>query len=216
MAMAPGLVAAVSEGAGETLARLFEPRRVRRGKVLYRPDAPAEEVFWLELGWVRLYRLDEEGEEVTIGVVGPGELFGEAALLPGREYGHYAEVMVPGALYAAAGWKLMKMAERSPEVGELLARLLAERLWRAQKRLLDRRYRAVEERLAALLLTLAREGEEGLEVRLFQKDLALLVGAGRETVSRLLARLAERGLLELGYGKVVLKDPAGLEERCAG
>ena len=75
------------------------------------------------------------------------------------------------------------------------------------------RYREVRPRLLRMLLNLMREGEWGLEVALSHRDLAHLIGSTRETVTKILGELAQEGLVELGYRKVVVRDPEGLAAR---
>ncbi len=208
--MAPRVFEGLSGPAREAVRELFQPRRARRGRVLFRPDDPAEHVFYLEDGWVRLYGLDEEEGEITLAVVGPGELFGEAALTGDAAYGAYAEVMSPGALFVAPGRPLLELATREPEVAGLLVRLLAERIGRLEARMKELRYQEVRPRLVRMLLNLMREGERGLEVALSHRDLAHLIGSTRETVTKILGELALAELVELGYRKVIVRDPDGL------
>ena len=208
--MAPRVLEGLPESVQEAVRELFQPRRARRGRVLFRPDDSAEHVFYLEDGWVRLYGLDAKEGEITLAVVGPGELFGEAALTGDATYGTYAEVMSPGALFVAPGRPMMELAAREPEVAELLVRLLAERIGRLESRMKELRYQEVRPRLVRMLLNLMREGERGLEVALSHRDLAHLIGSTRETVTKILGELALAELVELGYRKVIVRDPEGL------
>jgi len=95
-------------------------------------------------------------------------------------------------------------------VGALVVRLLTERLWRVQNWMKELRYQEVRPRLVRMLLNLMREGERGLEVALSHQDLAHLIGSTRETVTKILGELASAGLLELGYRKVIVRDPERL------
>jgi len=208
--MAPRILEALEDPPKRMLEELFKPRRARRGRVFFRPGDRAEHVYYLEDGWVRIFVPDEGEGEVTLAVVGPGEIFGEAALHGDREYGVYAEVMSPGEVYVAPGDKLLRVAARYPEAGALVVRLLTERLWRLQNWMKELRYQEVRPRLVRMLLNLMREGERGLEVALSHRDLAHLIGSTRETVTKMLGELAEAGLLELGYRKVIVRDPEGL------
>ena len=210
--MAPRVLEALPEPVQKQALELFQPRRARRGRVLFRPEDAAEHVFYLEDGWVRLYDLDGEGE-VTLGVVGPEGLFGEAALLGEGVYGAYAEVMSPGAVFVAPGRALLDLAAREAEVAELLVRLLAERLARFAQWMKELRYQGVRPRLFRLLLDLMQEGEDGLEVALSHRDLAHLIGSTRETVTKILGELARAGVVELAYRKVIVRDPAALAAR---
>lgn len=208
--MVPGFAKALPDPARGEVEALFARRRARRGRVLFYPDDEAREVYYLEDGWVRLFALTERDDELTLAVVGPGELFGEAALLPKSRYGVFAEVMNPGQLYVASGAALLGLGAKHPEVYELLVKLLTERLWRVQARMKELRYKEVRPRLVRMLLALMREGDRGMEVALSHQDLAHLIGSTRETVTKILGELALKEILELGYRKVIVRDPEAL------
>ncbi len=208
--MAPLFPSVLPEEVREALSVLFKPRKARRGRVLFYPDDPAEEVFFIEEGWVRLFELGPREEEVTLVVVGKGELFGEAALAEGRSYGVFAEPMGSVRLLAAPGLEVVALADRHPEVYAFLVRLLTERLWNAEARLREIRYKEVRPRLVRTLLAMMREGERGLEVALSHQDLAHLAGSTRETVTKILGELAMEDLIELGYRRVLIRDPKAL------
>jgi len=208
--MTPAIVEGIEGPAREQLSELFKPRKLRRGRMVFRPGDRAEYVYYLEDGWVRLHVPGPGESEVTLAVVGPGELFGEAALHGDHAFGAYAEAMSAGTVYAAPGPALLQVAGRYPEVGALVVRLLTERLWRLQNWMKELRYQEVRPRLVRMLLNLMREGEQGLEVALSHQDLAHLIGSTRETVTKILGELALKNLVELGYRKVIVRDPEGL------
>ena len=208
--MVPRFAKALPDPVREAVEGLFARRRARRGRVLFYPDDEATEVYYLQDGWVRLFALTDRDEELTLAVVGPGELFGEAALLPESRYGVFAEVMNPGSLFVASGEALLRLGAQHPEVYALVVRLLTERLWRVQARMKELRYKEVRPRLVRMLLALMREGDRGLEVALSHQDLAHLIGSTRETVTKILGELALQEILELGYRKVIVHDPEAL------
>jgi CRP-like cAMP-binding protein len=95
---------------------------------------------------------------------------------------------------------------RYPEVEAFFLRALYRRLKGAEEALWAARHLSVAQRLARLLLTLAQEGE----VALSHQDLAHMVGATRETVTKLLGEWALKGFVDLGYRRVELRDPEAL------
>ena len=209
--MPPSVAEGLPEFDREEWKKLFKPVPGRRGRLLLRPNAPAERVFFLEKGWARLYVPDEREEGLTVGVVGPGELFGEAALLGRKAYGQYAELLTPGEVYAAPAERLLRFAARRPAVAGLLARLLAERLGALETWIAEVLPRGMRRRVYRVLLELMREGELGYEVHLSHRAIGYLVGSARETVTRVLDDLARRGVVELGRHRIVIKDPEALE-----
>ena len=196
---------------------LFEEKRARRGRMLIRPQQPAEQLFWLDEGWVRLFFVGRRDKEHTLDIVEPGHPFGELSLKKFRRYvpayGFFAEALTP-VRYRVAPAKPARDALRNDEAAAReVAQKLAARLKKAEVRLKALRYDDVPKRLYALLYALMVEGEMGLEVHLSHGELARVIGSSRETVTRLLGALALEDVLELGYRRVVVQDPERLYRR---
>jgi CRP-like cAMP-binding protein len=207
-------VTAVGEGAFRTAGA---PRRYGHGDVVVRQG---EEVTCLRLvtqGAVRLSAIAPSGREVVVGLLGPGDVFGELALLGGgpspveaRAVGEPTSVLVlqVGALRA--------VLERAPGTAEELLRLIATRLHHTAAALEEALAHDVATRVSLRLRHLARahgtEGANGIRLppRLTQEELARMVGATRESVNRSLAALTSRGLLRVEDHRYVLPDPEAL------
>ncbi len=195
----------LSEEARREVMRLARPFRLRRGEVLFYPQDPAHTVYLVEEGLVRLFLLGQKDEEATLAVLGPGGVLGEAAFLGGA-YGAYAEPLVYTEGISFPGRELALMVQRNPEVARLFLELSLGRLKETERRLAELRFLSVSARLAQALLRHFPDGE----VPLSHQDLAALVGATRETVTKLLGEWALRGVLELGYRKIQVVDKEGL------
>ena len=187
----------LSEEARREVMRLARPFRLRRGEVLFYPQDPAHAVYLVEEGLVRLFLLNSKDEEATLALVGPGGFLGEAAF-SGGVYGAYAEPLVYTEGVSLSGRELALLMNKNPEVARLFLELSLSRLKEAERRLMELRFLPVSSRLARLLLRYFPDGE----VPLSHQDLAALVGATRETVTKLLGEWALKGILELGYRKV--------------
>jgi CRP-like cAMP-binding protein len=173
--------------------------------VLFYPQDPAHAVYLVEEGLIRLFLLGRKDEEATLALLGPGGLLGEAAFFGGT-YGAYAEPLVYTEGVSFSGRELALLMNKSPEVARLFLELGLERLKEAERRLAEQRLLPVFARLARLLLRHFPDGE----VPLSHQDLAALVGATRETVTKLLGEWALKGILELGYRKVQVVDKEAL------
>ena len=189
--------------ARQAAARAFRPLRVRRGSVLYREGDEVEGLYLVREGFIWLG--DARVEPATLGVVGPGGLFGEEALVGERARTFGATALTYAELLFAPKEELVALLEAFPEAHGFFLKALYARLKAAEARLWEARHLSVAQRLARLLLALG-PGEVGLS----HQDLARMVGATRETVTKLLGEWALRGVVDLGYRRLQVLDPKAL------
>jgi CRP/FNR family transcriptional regulator, cyclic AMP receptor protein len=186
-------------------------RRYEHGEALIRQGEVRDCLFLIRSGAVRLAAVLPSGREVVVAVLGPGDLFGEAALL-----GHASPVDAR-ALGAAVVQALpLPMIEtvirRRPEAASEIVRLLASRLHGTSAALQEALAHDVPTRVSSRLRDLAaahgRAGGDGvrLSLPLTQEELARMVGATRETVNRVLRNLARRGLVRCDGHRYVITD----------
>ncbi|WP_045234345.1 Crp/Fnr family transcriptional regulator [Deinococcus pimensis] len=216
--MPSGFLSDLPEGARASLLAVARRSRAGRGTVVYHTEDAAETVYLLESGRVRLYRIGASARDVTVAVHESGELFGTSALGGPEAYGHYAEVLEEAELLALPGGTLRELLRSQPELGVSLSAQLTRQTRALQERLAQLVFLEVSQRLAGTLLTMAAEsgGEAGakkaLKGRVSHQDLAYLVGSTRETITKLLGEFKDRGLLDLGYRRIVVLDEAGLRD----
>lgn len=192
----------------------------RRFTILYSAGNPADSVFFLESGLVKLIRRGEEHKEVLLTLVRPGEIFGEDALLIGGNRHASAEVLqeatisiVPKELFAA-------FCNQHPEIWRLLAELLARREQDLELKIELLLMRDVEQRILYYLAELAEivgvpQKEGGFAVQFSQGEIASLIGATRETTSSTLNALARQGLVSLGRRRLIVANPQTLRAAAA-
>ncbi|WP_407538779.1 Crp/Fnr family transcriptional regulator [Deinococcus radiomollis] len=192
-----------------------------RGSLLHHSDDVAEAAFALTGGHVRLYRLGTGAREVTVSVHGQGEVLGMATLTPGANYGLYAEAMDDVEALVLGGDNLRQLIRQHPDTAVALTAQVARQTRSLQERLSQLVFLEVSQRLALALLQLAQEssaegasesgGPVALRGRISHQDLAYVVGSTRETITKLLGDFRGRGLLDLGYRRIVVTDLAGLQ-----
>jgi CRP-like cAMP-binding protein len=202
--MIPEFLAAMPKEARAEAERVFHAFTTRRGGYLCYPEDDAKTLYYIQDGWVRLFQLGNQDEEITLTVVGPGEIFGEAALLKNEKYRVFAEPLIDCELYSASQDDLSRLTSRFPEAQGAFLVLLTRRLRRAEERLRDLRFKEVLPRLAKALLAAMRKGDDGLEVVLSHQDLAHLAGSTRETITKVLGELAMDDIIELGYRRILV------------
>jgi CRP/FNR family transcriptional regulator len=190
-----------------------------RGDRLFEEGSSGNQLYVVLDGKIKLTRAATDGRENLLGVLGPGEMFGELSLFDPRPRTASAIAVTDSRLAALAHDDLRSWLTGRPDVALHLLRALAQRLRRANDVMADLVFTDVPGRVAKALLDLAdRFGttqEDGLQVNhdLTQEELAQLVGASRETVNKALADFAARGWLQLSAKSVLLIEPERLRKR---
>jgi CRP/FNR family transcriptional regulator, cyclic AMP receptor protein len=194
----------------ENLARYAQVRICASETVLVSQETPADAVYFVAYGRVRLTLLGESDRELTVAELGQGDCFGEAAILEGAHYATTAiatdEVMVLVIERAA----FLGCLRAHPSIGLRLALELTRRLDTVSQQLAELVMQDVESRVALALRRMAkRDGQPirgGVVIprRVTHQQIANLVGTTRETVSRSVSALTRRGLVSSRDGLFVL------------
>lgn len=190
----------------------------RGGHHLFRINDAFGAIYSVRAGMIKTYVVDERGREQVTGFYLPGELVGLNAIYPAR-YPCNAVTLDTAALCRFSFPAMATLATRLPHLQEQLFRLLSKDIGTAS--LLSGDYTA-EERLAAFLIDLAdRYAARGYSARRLhlsmpRSDIANYLRLAAETVSRVLGRLQERGLLRIEGRDVEVLDPVALRHsaRC--
>jgi len=193
-------------------------QRVPAGTVFFSPEQVGEVLFILKEGRVRLYRLSGDGKALTTAVLEAGTIFGEMALLGQHLHQSYAEALSPCLLCLMSREDVTGLLLSDPRIATRIAETLGQRLISAEQRLSDFAFKNLPQRLASLLLQLARPPRARLfraasgprEVRFTHEALAEMIGTYRETVTKILNEFRAQELIALKRGCVVLTDETTL------
>jgi CRP/FNR family transcriptional regulator, cyclic AMP receptor protein len=199
------------------LVAIARRRRFARSEVVFHQGDPADTLHLIARGRFASRLTTSVGDTVTLSVQGPGEAFGELALVEtGASRSTNVVALEPGETYAVASADFDRLRGQYPSVNDLLVRLLAQRLRRQGDLLVEALFVTAETRVLRRLAELAElygGGAPGTEVPLTQEDIAGLAGTSRATVNRVLRSEAKRGTVELRRGKTCVLDPAALARR---
>jgi CRP/FNR family cyclic AMP-dependent transcriptional regulator len=150
------------------------------------------------------------GDVVTLVVVGPGDFFGELALLdPASRRNATVIALEPAETVVLTGERFNELRRENPSVNRVLVDALAARLLHMTDALVEALYLPVETRLLHRLAEIAQDwnwGDEQGRLQLTQEDLALMAGTTRPTVNRVLQRAAREGAVALGRGYIDILD----------
>ena len=203
----------------EDVRRLLSIARRRtfaRGEVVFHRDDPANALHLIAAGRFAVAITTPLGETAMLAVRGPGDAFGELALVSGPETVRSATVsaLEDAETRSVLRDEFARLRREHPSVDAVLAAILAERVRRLSERLTEAHYLSAEKRV---LRRLAELGElYGGEVRLPQEALAELAGTSRATVNRVLREQEQRGVVELRRAKIILRDRNAFGRRGGG
>lgn len=156
-------------------------------------------VYFILDGWVKIRTYNLDGKEVTLNILGKGELFGEMAPLEEVPRSTDVITLVPTVIGSMPSHDFVHLLNSQPLAGIRLAQLMARRLRQVNRRLRLRESDSTS-RVADILLFLAdgqgRPGDSGIEIpNLPHRELSSLSGLARETVTRVLSKLEKKGLI---------------------
>ncbi|WP_298818734.1 Crp/Fnr family transcriptional regulator [Chloroflexus sp.] len=184
------------------------------GHIFHMPNEIGRYVFFLQQGRVRIYKLSPEGRALTLLVLHPPSLFGEMALIGDGIHDTCAEAMTDCVVARIDREVLRSFLGRQPRAAIDLMELMGTRLRAMEQRLADIAFKSVPQRLAALLLDLAGDPVDGAApatlVRYTHQQLAEMIGAYRETVTKALGDMREANLIRIADDAIILVDPVQL------
>jgi len=193
------------------LAASSEMIACQKGHRFYWPEEPSERIYLIKEGQIRLIRGDENGREVILDILGPGEIFGELAIAGEVERSHSAEAIGDVLVCEFNRDRFDQFLQSQPQLAFSILKLIGFRFRRLESRLEDLICRPLNERLVLTLSQLATDhgqpSDSGIRLQLTQKDLAYLVGASREAVAEELGNLKRAGFLATGYRALTLLQP---------
>ena len=189
-------------------------RTFGKGEVVFHRGDPADSLHLIARGRFAARITTSTGDSVLLDVLGPGQAFGELALLlPGAQRTATVAALEDGETRSIFRDDFALLQRTHPGVKDVLLRLLAEQLRRASDRIVEAHFVDADTRVRRRLCSLA-ETYDGAVVPLTQEELAAMAGTSRATVNRVLRDEERRGAVELQRGRVTVLDADELARRC--
>jgi CRP/FNR family transcriptional regulator, cyclic AMP receptor protein len=186
-------------GEGKTI------REFRKDEVVFAQGDAASTVFYIQKGRVKVVVISEQGKEAVVGILGPGQFFGEGCM-----NGHSLRIATTTAMEECLVTAITKTAmlaalQDQPKFSELFMTYLLTRNSRIEEDLIDQLFNSSEKRLARLLLLLANFGKEGspqpISQNISQETLAEMIGTTRSRVSFFMNKFRKLGFISYN-GKI--------------
>jgi CRP/FNR family transcriptional regulator, global nitrogen regulator len=192
-----------------------------RGKTIFFPGDPAERVYFLLKGAVKLSRVYEAGEEITVALLRENTVFGVLSLITGQKSDrfYHAVAFTPVELLSAPIEQVEKSLQENPELSMLMLRGLSSRILQTEMMIETLAHRDMGSRLVSFLLILCRDfgvpTEEGIKIdlKLSHQAIAEAIGSTRVTVTRLLGDLRDQEMVAIHKKKITVHNPVALSQQ---
>jgi CRP/FNR family cyclic AMP-dependent transcriptional regulator len=194
-------------------------RQFPKNKVIMSEGEKSDSLYTIVAGKVKVLISDDEGKEIILSMLGPGEFFGEMALFDNEPRSATVITMEPSTFNVISQGDFMRCVAGNPQIAKALLQALARRLREADRKISSLALMDVYGRVARTLLELAKEEQGKLVVRqnLSQQDIANKdwrnaalasnkVGASREMVNRILKDLALGGYIEVESKYIIINE----------
>lgn len=200
------------------IRKMLSVDTIGKGDYAFWEEDEPEFLFVLKRGKIKLTKQSESGKETILGIVSPGETFGEIALFDGRPFPFSAQAMESSEVLKMSRADFLEYVLGSCTACVEIILELSRRLREAQSVIKGMAAERVEHRIVELLLKLGekigRRDEDGLRIgiMLTRQDIADMVGSTVETTIRVLSRLTKRGLIDTRGKSLILKDLEALRQ----
>jgi len=207
-----------AESLGE-LSAVVRRRVFRAPEVIFHRDDPGQVLYVIREGKVKITINSPEGHEVVLAVFGPGDYFGELALLDGQPRSASAVALEDVEVYGLQRSDFIKAVMSHPRIAIQVMNVLSRRLRQTDTMIEDLLFLDVHGRVAKKLLDLAElhgvRTPDGIliDMRLTQSDLAALVGASRESVNKVMGYFVAKRFLSTEKRKITILRLADLRRR---
>ena len=192
--------------------------RYAEGALIFAKGDPGNSMMAVLRGRVMISSPSVDGRQVVLTTFREGDVFGEIALLDGKERTADATAATDCELLVVARRSLLALLERRPEIAHQLLIVLCDRIRRTNEQVEDFAFLHLETRIAkALLRLLQEEGQRTsashLGLKISQRALGEMVGSSRESVNKHLQEWKRSGIIELEKGSIRIRDVEALAAR---
>jgi len=184
-------------------------RKVAAGEVILLKGSAGTSMMAVLSGQVRISAPSPQGKEIVLNVINPGDVFGEVAVLDGKERSADATALTKCELLVLERRDVVAFLETNPKICIKLLELLCQRVRQTTEQVEDMVFLPLPGRIAKMLLRLTQG--DGDRVKMSQRELGVSVGGTRESMNKHLGELRRRKIIALEEGVIRVCDRAALE-----
>jgi CRP/FNR family cyclic AMP-dependent transcriptional regulator len=203
----------LGDSALAVISRHFFEKKVVRGDILALEGAPADVLYFVVTGVVKVFKTSADGKEQILHIIRPGDSFNDVPVLGGVNLAS-AAAMSAAVLSGIQKKDLEVLAKEYPQIALNIVNVLSQRVQEMVELVEDLSFRNVNGRVAKILLEHVGN-HDGETPRLTQQEMAAMIGTAREMVGRSFRILEEEGAIRMEHNRIVITDKAALK-RIAG
>ncbi len=202
----------LSPGELDSVKGLIFETTAERGKFILLESEPADALYFVVSGVVKVFKTSTDGREQILQIVRPGESFNDTPVFDGGLNAASAQAMGPVVLYGVKNSDMGTILRTHPQVALSVIRVLAQRIRHLVSLVEDLSFKHVTARLAKILLEYAGDGAGPNKPRLTQQEMAAMAGTAREMIGRSLKELEDEGVIRLEHHRIVVTDKEALKK----
>ena len=196
----------------DSLKGLIFETTAERGEFIVLESEPAEALYFVVSGVVKVFKTSTDGREQILQIVRPGESFNDAPVFDGGPNLASAQAMGPVVLYGIRNSDMGPILRTHPQVALNVIHVLSQKLRHLVSLVEDLSFKHVTARLAKILLEYAGDGVGSAKPRLTQQEMAAMAGTAREMIGRSLKELEDEGIIRLEHHRIVVSDKEALKK----
>ncbi|MBI3193593.1 MAG: Crp/Fnr family transcriptional regulator [Ignavibacteriae bacterium] len=186
--------------------------QINKHRPIYFPEQPSTTIYFLKEGHVKLSRLHEDGREVILDVLGPGELFGELSIVDDEGRKEIAEALDNVLVCTISKADFEELINYNPSMNLQLTKWIGLRLRKFEEKVSELAFKDVTKRIISFLVRYAesfgkiKSGVVSVKSFLSQEEIAHLTAASRQTVTTVLNDLKSQGLIDFSRKDFIIKN----------
>jgi CRP/FNR family transcriptional regulator len=210
------LFATLSEDEFKSLKDIFQVKAYRKNQVIFLEEETGNYMYIILSGKVKVTKSTAAGKETILAIHQAGDFFGEMALLDGKTSPATVSAMEDSKVATIYHHDFQRLLMANEKVVRQIIRVLCSRLRQVWAQVQNLSYGTADDRIRAGILQLSRkhgvQDARGIiiNLKITHQELAELVGTSRETVTRTLARLKKKGILQLENRRIIVLKPREL------
>ncbi len=210
------LFSGLDEQSLKALSEISQMKDFGKNQPIYFAKEPSSSIFFLKKGRVKLTRTSEDGKEMILGLVHPGEVFGELSVIDQEERTDFAIAMEPSLICAINKDEFKSFVEKNPNLNLKITKLIGLKLKRYTERIEELVFKDASQRIVSFILRLAEDNGKVIGKDTFIKpflkhqDIAELTACSRQTVNSVLTDLREKKIIHFDRKKLIIHDKDAL------
>lgn len=183
-------------------------------QLIHFSDAGENKIYFVKAGKVKISKYSENGNEIILAILGPGEIFGELAITGQSAGDEVAEIVEDAVICELSTDEMQKMLESNPKFNLQITKLIGLKFKKIQNRLESLYFRSAPDRIREFIKDLAaehgektgKENEVAVNLNLTHEDIAKLTATTRQTVTSVFNELEKDGIIEYSRKQILIKD----------